>query len=313
MRKLANRSLASWGVGLLVAAGWAVAARGSEAWEPSPGTASAPFELSVLTYNTHGLSGRFIDDDPAARFPAIGRLSNGYDVVLLQEDFAYHRSIEEFATHPIRRRGNPQDRNWVADLLAPIVCGDCGSGLSTLIDLQESSLIGEYREAYSDYSGWFDSRKDAWVTKGLLALRVRLPNGSVLDVYNSHLDAGKKPKRKRDQRTRERQLAQLERAIRNFSGTGAVILAGDFNTRDDRPNPSLERFVTALGLRESGARTDPDRRWHPRCDYIFYRGDARTEFELVEAGEAGEFRDESGKPLSDHPAIRARFAIRARP
>jgi len=311
MRKLAHQLLASCGVGLLLAAGWAPGARGSEAWEPSPGASRAPFELSVLSYNTHGLRGIFVEDDPAARFPAIGRLINGYDVVLLQEDFAYHRSIEAFATHAIRRRGNSQDRNPIADLLAPIVCGDCGAGLSTLIDLGESSLIGEHREAYQDYSGWFDARKDGWVTKGLLALRVRLPNGAVVDVYNSHLDAGKKPKRVRDHRTRERQLAQLERAIRGFSGTGAVILAGDFNAREDRRNPSLEALVAALGLRESGARTDSDR-WRPRCEYIFYRGDARTEISLVESGEAGEFEDESGKPLSDHPAIRARFAIRAR-
>ena len=90
-----------------------------------------------------------------------------------------------------------------------------------------------------------------------------------------------------------------------------MILAGDFNSREDRSNPSLEGFVSALGLRESGARIDADR-WRPRCDYIFYRGDARTEIALLESGEADEFVDESGKPLSDHPAIRARFAIRAR-
>jgi endonuclease/exonuclease/phosphatase (EEP) superfamily protein YafD len=115
----------------------------------------------------------------------------------------------------------------------------------------------------------------------------------------------------RDQRTRDRQLAQLESAIRAFSGDGALILAGDFNIREDRSSPSLERFVAALGLRESEARTDPDR-WRPRCEYIFYRGDARTGIERIDAGEAREFRDGSGEPLSDHPALRARFAIRAR-
>jgi endonuclease/exonuclease/phosphatase (EEP) superfamily protein YafD len=299
---------ASLAAALLLAAGAADSAHGGEPWTRSRG---APFELSVLSYNTHGLRARFADDDPEARFPAIGRLSNGYDVVLLQEDFAHHSSIEAFAEHPIQSRGNSQDRNWVADLLAPIVCGDCGAGLSTLIDLPEAALLAEHREAYRDYSGWLDARKDAWVTKGLLALRVRLPGGRVLDVYNTHLDAGKKPKRVRDQRTRDRQLAQLESAIRAFSGDGALILAGDFNQREDRASPSLERFVAALGLRESEAQTDRDR-WRPRCEYIFYRGDARTEIERIESAEAEEFRDASERPLSDHPAIRARFAIRAR-
>lgn len=296
-------------LGLLLAAGAGREAGAHEAREPA---SRAPVELSVLSYNTHGLRGAFVDDDPARRFPEIGRLINGYDVVLLQEDFAYHGSLEAFARHPVRSRGNSQDRNWVVDLLAPIVCGDCGAGLSSWIGLRGASLIGEHREAYRDYSGWFDARKDAWVTKGLLALRVRLPGGAVVDVYNSHLDAGKKPKRVRDHQTREKQLAQLERAIRGFSGAGAVIVAGDFNAREDRSNPALDRFAAALGLRESGARTDQDR-WRPRCEYIFYRGDTRTEIALLDAGEASEFEDANGRPLSDHPAIRARFAIRGRP
>jgi endonuclease/exonuclease/phosphatase family metal-dependent hydrolase len=308
VRRSVQRSLAGCGLLLALAAG-ATGGAGASDSRP-PGSPSAPVELSVLSYNTHGLRGSFVDDDPAARFPQIGRLVNGYDVVLLQEDFAYHRSIRKNAWHGIQRRGNPQDRNPIANLLAPIVCGRCGSGLSTLIDLGETALLAEHREAYRDYSGWFNARNDAWVTKGLLALRVRLPDGVVIDVYNSHLDAGKKPKRVRDQRTRDRQLAQLERAIRGFSGSGALIVAGDFNEREDRANPSLREFVGALGLNESGARTDP--RWRPRCDYIFYRGDARTEIALLEAGEAEEFRDASGRPLSDHPAIRARFQIRAR-
>jgi len=308
VRRSVQRSLAGCGLLLALAAGATGGAGASES--RPPGSPSAPVELSVLSYNTHGLRGSFVDDDPAARFPQIGRLVNGYDVVLLQEDFAYHRSIRKNAWHGIQRRGNPQDRNPIANLLAPIVCGRCGSGLSTLIDLGETALLAEHREAYRDYSGWFNARNDAWVTKGLLALRVRLPDGAVIDVYNSHLDAGKKPKRVRDQRTRDRQLAQLERAIRGFSGSGALIVAGDFNEREDRANPSLREFVGALGLNESGARTDP--RWRPRCDYIFYRGDARTEIALLEAGEAAEFRDASGRPLSDHPAIRARFQIRAR-
>jgi endonuclease/exonuclease/phosphatase family metal-dependent hydrolase len=301
--------LASCGVGLQLAAGHALAASGGAA-EPA-GASSAPYELSVLTYNTHGLRGFVTEDHPKARFRAIGRLVNAYDVVLLQEDFAYHQIVEELATHAIRSRGNRQDRNPIADLLAPIVCGECGAGLSTLINLEASSLIRRHREAYEDYSGWFGSGADAWATKGLLALRVRLPNGAIVDVYNSHLDAGKKPKRREDHRTRRRQLVQLGGAIREFSGSGAVIVAGDFNARVDLPHAALDGFVAALALRESGA-SIPEARWRPRTDYIFYRSDEKTEIELVGVGEAEEFVDRIGIPLSDHPAIYARFAIRAR-
>jgi endonuclease/exonuclease/phosphatase (EEP) superfamily protein YafD len=303
-QRLARCALALW---TILAA--AERARAIEIPQPEGSAPEAAYELSLLSYNTHGL--RFTGDDPARRFSAIGRLINDYDLVLLQEDFAYHRIIRESARHAIRRRGSPQDRNPIADLLAPIVCGDCGSGLSTLIDLDQAALVAEHREAYDAYAGWFDSSKDAWVTKGLLAVRLRLPNGVVVDVYNSHLDAGKKHRRTRDHHARASQLAQLERAVRTFSGSGAVIVAGDFNSRADNPNPPLEGFVEALGLRETGMPPALGR-WRPRLDYIFYRGDDRTEIEVVEAGEATQFVDGRGRALSDHPALEARFSIRPR-
>ena len=42
---------------------------------------------------------------------------------------------------------------------------------------------------------------------------------------------------------------------------------------------------------------------------MFYRPGEGADLELVEAGEALEFRD-GGTPLSDHPALYGRFRIR---
>lgn len=280
--------------------------------EAVPGEAQArrsPAELSVVVYNTHGLKARYARDDPERRFPAIGRLLNGYDVALLQEDFAYHEMIEEAAAHGIQQRGNAQDRNPLVDLLAPIVCGECGAGLSTLVALDESALIQTHREAYEDYNGWFGDRYDAWVTKGFLAVRVRLPNGSAVDVYNTHLDAGKKKRRVRDYETRRRQLAQLRQEMERLSPRSAVILGGDFNYRIDRDGEALEDFSASLGLREVGAEAGGG--WRPRSTYLFYRSAPDVEIRLRDAGEASEFVDAQGRPLSDHPPIFARFSIRA--
>ena len=47
-------------------------------------------EMSLLVYNTHGLPAFFARDNPGERFPKIGNLTQGFDVSLLQEDFAHH-------------------------------------------------------------------------------------------------------------------------------------------------------------------------------------------------------------------------------
>ena len=48
-----------------------------------------------------------------------------------------------------------------------------------------------------------------------------------------------------------------------------------------------------------------------QLDYLLYRDGAGTEVELVEAGFATDF-ERNGAPLSDHPALFARFRILAR-
>jgi len=269
-----------------------------------------PVEFTVITYNTHGLKQRFTEEaaPPDRRFPTIGRLLNGYDIALLQEDFEYHELIRTSAKHRIRKRGNVQDRNLFADLIAPIVCGACGAGLSTLVDLDDSTLIHEYREAYEAYNGWIGGHYDAWVTKGFLIVRMRLDNGAVVDVYNTHLDAGKK-KRIKDQLARRSQLRQLRAVMEKYSRGNAVIVGGDFNNRIDRPSEDFEEFVATMSLREVAAQTGSQ--WRPRKDYIFYRSGDDVEVSVAESGEAAEFVDPSGQRLSDHPPIYARFTVRS--
>ena len=299
-------------VALLLASAWVGGARGSESWETSPDASRAPVGLSVLSYNTHGLRGLFVDDDPAARFPAIGRLINGYDVALLQEDFAYHRSIETFADARDPRRGNPQDRNWVVDLLAPIVCGDCGAGLSTWVDLPEAVAAGRTprgipglfrlvrrEEGRLGHQGAARAAREACQRGRGRRLQLAPGRGQEAQAGARPADAREaaRPARARHPRILGRRRGHPGGRLQRARGPARRRLHGIHRARS--------------GLRESGARTDPAR-WRPRCDYIFYRGDARTEIALVDSGEAGEFRDASGAPLSDHPAIRARFVIRAR-
>jgi endonuclease/exonuclease/phosphatase family metal-dependent hydrolase len=261
-------------------------------------SAASGDEFTVLSYNTHGLSAWVAGDEPATRFPIIGDRSNAYDVVLLQEDFSHHAALRLGARQPIVERGNPSRfGRW---------CPICsGSGLTILSGWKRENLLELVSRPYRQCAGWIGGANDCLATKGFQRMRVRLPGGAELDFVNTHLDAGRSPA---DREVRRGQLDLLRRSIEIEVPAGALILAGDLNLDAADPEDAALRdaFTSALGLADSGARGGS--RW-PTLDYIFYRSGGGLEFEVVEAGEDASFVHEDA-PLSDHPAIFARFRAR---
>lgn len=260
-----------------------------------------PVELSLLSYNTHGLASWIVDDEPELRFPRISALLDAYDVALIQEDWSHHEALVEAASHQLIERGN-DSRLWLARIL-PIFGG---SGLTTLVR-SRAWLVQIGKEPYGVCAGWLGGANDCFATKGFLYVRLRFSGGRVLDIYQTHLDAGGSAE---DQAAREHQLAQLAHRIRSLSEDGPLVLAGDFNLRAEVPEQraALDAFTQSLALRDSGAGPAPGSGWRT-LDYVFYRPGRDVELELLEAGEALEFRD-GATPLSDHPALYARFRIR---
>jgi endonuclease/exonuclease/phosphatase family metal-dependent hydrolase len=255
-------------------------------------------EFTVLSYNTHGLSAWVAGDDPLTRFPIIGDKSNAYDVVLIQEDFAHHAALLKGARQPIIERGNPNRfGRWCP------VCS--GSGLTILSRWTRESLLEVVNRAYRHCAGWIGGANDCLATKGFQRMRIRLPGGAELDFINTHLDAGRS---RADRAVRRRQLDLLRSSIEAEAAAGALILGGDLNLDAAHSEDAALRdaFSSALGLADSGARGGS--RW-PTLDYIFYRSGGGLELEVVEAGEDLSFVHE-GAPLSDHPAIFARFRTR---
>jgi len=63
--------------------------------EPEVGTviSEAGSEITVLSYNVHGLFPLVAKDDPRDRMPTIGWLANRYEVAMFQEDFEYHNIL----------------------------------------------------------------------------------------------------------------------------------------------------------------------------------------------------------------------------
>lgn len=252
-------------------------------------------EFTVLSYNAHGLPAWVAGDDPATRLAVIGEKSNAHDVALLQEDFAHHASLRLGARQPIVERGNStRFGKWCP------VCG--GSGLTILSRWERGNLLELVSRGYGHCAGWIGGANDCLASKGFQRMRLRLPGGAELDFVNTHLDAGQS---RADREVRRKQLELLRGSIDAEVGEGALILAGDLNLDAANPEDAALRdaFTRALGLTDSGARGGSH--WKT-LDYIFYRSGGGLELEVVEAGEDTCFVHEDA-PLSDHPAIFARF------
>jgi endonuclease/exonuclease/phosphatase family metal-dependent hydrolase len=253
----------------------------------------AALVISVLSYNVHGLPSFAVDDDPAARMPQISQRLNAYDVALLQEDWTWFAALDSAATHPLKERGGGAD--------PPLF----HSGLSSFA---RARLVDATRESLGACSGWLGGANDCLADKGFLRLRLRLGDGAVVDFWNLHLDAGSGDA---DRAARAVQLERLAERMRALSDGAAVVVAGDFNLQETNPadRALLGRFAAALALSDTGARSAPDGRFAAkRIDFILYRGASQVALEPLEAGEAREFAN-GATPLSDHPALYARFRV----
>ncbi len=263
-------------------------------------SSAAAEELRFLTYNTHGLPALIARDDPEARFPVIGQMTQAYDVTLLQEDFAHHAGLREGAKQAVIERGNgPEDPD----------CGLCtGSGLTLLLG-ERVMLDALWNVPYQGCSGWLFGGADCWASKGFQLARLRTAEGALFYAVNTHLDAGLGDD---DRAVRSRQLDQMRDRIQGFVGEAALVLVGDLNLNAARPADAalLEAFFEDLGLVDSGARAREGGPFQV-LDYIAYRSGPATEITLVEAGEDETFVHE-GEPLSDHPALFARLRVTQR-
>jgi hypothetical protein len=147
----------------------------------------------------------------------------------------------------------------------------------------------------------------------------------VVDVYNTHLDAGNS---RLDLEVRWSQIRELAHAVEGHS-PDAVIIAGDFNAnlaggdRGDDFEP-VQGLLDELRLKDAAARPGADSEWKT-MDYILFRSGTHTRLELSESelarvegpeacgprgrrrGEDDCFVNPQGRALSDHPALFARF------
>jgi hypothetical protein len=242
--------------------------------------------FKLLTYNVAGLPDGVSQSHPSVNMGPIGKLLNRYDLVLVQEDFAYAAELRRLLAHP--------------HVTPPFVRGDrkdFGDGLSQFARLP---FAGIFREPWRNCHGIVDSYFDCLTPKGFTFARVALGDNTSVDIYNLHMDAGGSPG---DVSARAAQIEQLGKALERFSVGQAVIVAGDTNMGKDEP--ALANFQARFELidvcRKLGC-PDPG-----RIDRVFYRSSPGVSLSARRWRIDKTFVDRRGKPLSDHLAVAVDF------
>jgi len=243
--------------------------------------------LSVLCYNVAGLPAGLSASQPQIYMTQISPLLNAYGLVLVQEDFWYHRELSSLALHAHQSR--PQTGH-----VAPM-----DDGLNMFSDWPFDPLV---RTTWVDCHGVQSNGSDCLAAKGFTFTTLRPAPGIEIDVYNHHADAGSAA---RDDAARATQFRQLADFIALRSAGRPVIVAGDMNLagHDKIDEPVIQAFLTSTGLAcVCRAVSCGDER---RIDRIMIRDGASVFLRPITWRIASEFVDPSGANLSDHKAVHA--------
>ncbi len=253
--------------------------------------------FSTLTYNIAGLLEPFSSSRPATNTKIISCKIRGYSIVNVQEDFNYHADLYDSCDdHPYR---------------SPTSGGmGIGSGLNSLSYFPFEDFS---RSRWSDCNG-----VDCLTPKGWTSMRVQLQDGVYLSVYNLHSQAQTEPK---DLEARRKNMLQMLNAIETESGSDAILVMGDTNTRYTREGDNIEEFLKRgfrdvwIDLVRNGqvpqrgepALTNCAPRTSSNCevvDKVLYRSSRSLQLQpLSYLVDDSFFVDAAGAPLSDHYPI----------
>lgn len=264
--------------------------------------------FKVLSLNVAGLPAILSSSDPSVNTKKMSPLLNNYDIVNVQEDFAYHSDLLSEVTalpYQTEHSGN-----------VPI-----GDGMNTFSCFP---LYQETRYTWEERYGFISNGADQMTPKGILYTTVEIEPGVMIDVYNIHTDAGSDEGSYAARRSNMIQLADL---IQERSTGKAVLVIGDTNSRFTRAEDNFETAVLeTCGLTDAWVELicggvapedgealfdydNPNSANHEVVDKIWYRSGRNVTLEAIHyALLATEFTDENGKQLSDHYPITATFS-----
>lgn len=272
--------------------------------------------LSILSYNVAGLPQWMSTSRPRDHAPLISPLLNGYDIVLLQEDFVYHNKLAQSTTHE-----HSSAPNWPRIGRRPHALTVLGDGLNRFsrwpFDKYE-------RVPWQQCYGVFSSGSDCLAAKGFTFAQHYLREAADtnpacwLSVYNIHCDAGHNMG---DREARRMQLAQLTTHIHEHADVRMpCIVAGDTNLEvetNEYDRETLHSFLRDTRLLDSRQTARVRQLEQPRplssnIDMILYRSGTHCtlrprSWRLC----TDEFLTDGGEPLSDHNALCVDFVVGA--
>jgi hypothetical protein len=219
------------------------------------GGPEASGEFSALTYNVAGLPQLLSGSNPETYMPLIGPLLNDYDLVLTQEDFAnpvpnetpfqfFHEVLLATTDHPYRPEAMDAPLGKNPD--RPVAFTSDGLNMFSRFPVGPVTRV-----AWPDCFGGADTSDkgsgDCLAVKGFTHARVTLADGVDVDVYNLHGEAGSTPADVAAARTG---FALLAEYITATSAGRAVLLGGDTNLNDDKPDDLAiwQAFLADTGL-----------------------------------------------------------------
>jgi len=271
--------------------------------------------FKALTYNVAGLPPGVSQSRPLQNIPRISALLNGYDLVLVQEDFVFHQLLAYAVDLPHKSEPMGISRLFSRDFLSllrdfpqlnvdrilALAGGErvMGDGLN---HFSRFPFTGFERQRWTICSGVTAASNDCLATKGFTYARHTLAEGVTVDVYNVHADAGRRPW---DEEARRAQFRQLAAFMALRSAGQPVIVAGDTNLQApvEADEETLQEFMQTTGLAIAGRTLKAG----DEVDRFFYRGSPALRLEPVAQSFADEFVDADGGPLSDHKAVRVEF------
>jgi endonuclease/exonuclease/phosphatase family metal-dependent hydrolase len=179
-----------------------------------------PTELKILLWNVWLLPPPLSDRIVHSRARKISPLLNGYDLVILNEAFAFKQTLLSQTHYP---HIILQKRKRIFDVF------DSG-----VMILSKWPVVKTEMEHYRKRERW-----DRLACKGVIFVRVQLPGSREVDVYGTHMQAGSSDA---EQRSRDEQARHLVAFILRHSGEDRrVVVGGDLNMGPAR-NPDLQGY-----------------------------------------------------------------------
>ena len=256
--------------------------------------------FKILSYNVGGLPEIISSSKPSKYTKLISPKLNYYDVINVQEDFAYNKELTSQLIHP-----------YMTEFSGNI---PFGNGLMTF---SKYPLYMFKKIKWKDTHGIIVDGADQMIPKGFTFNSLEIKPGYFIDIYNIHTDADCDEK---SMACRRSNMAQLAEYIKNTSEGKAVIVFGDTNSRYTRVGDDFyELLLKPCNLKDAWIENIMGGEIPPKgesrmvddlgelgevVDKIWYRSGKNIEinamtFKLLMT----EFTDDEGNQLSDHYPI----------